>query len=104
MDSIYNTRYSVTFCNIVGHVQIVIFTLLLLSKEIVKILYNEKIDSIWEWHILATFVYLHNCCYYKKKYILIVEIRYKNWYYSRYNSRYYSRYNNIIVDIIVDIL
>ena len=51
------------------HVHIVIFTLLLLSKEIVKILYNEKTDSIWEWHILATFVYLHNGCYYRKKYI-----------------------------------
>ena len=52
-----------------GHVQIVILIWLLLSKEIFKIVYSEKTDSISEWHFLATFVYLHNCCYYKKNYI-----------------------------------
>ena len=59
-------EHSVTLRNTVGHVQIVILIWLLLSKEIVKIVYIEKTDSIWEWHTLVTFLYLHNCCNYKK--------------------------------------
>ena len=47
--------------------QIYLFFFNVFFIPIVKIVHNEKTDSIWEWHILATFVYLHNCCYYKKK-------------------------------------
>ena len=56
---IFNKRYSVTFSNRVGHVQIVIFIWLLLSKEIIKILYIENTDSIWEWQILIIYCYIN---------------------------------------------
>ena len=59
IETIYNTRYSVIFSNIVGHVQIVILIWLLLSKEIAKIVYIEKADSIWEWHNLVIYCYIN---------------------------------------------
>ena len=59
IETIFNQRYSVIFCNIVGHVQIVILIWLLLSKEIVKIVYIEKADSIWEWHNLVIYCYIN---------------------------------------------
>ena len=42
IDTIFDKRHSVTFCTLVGHVQILIFILLLLLKGLLKILYIEK--------------------------------------------------------------
>lgn len=66
IDTIYNVRYTVTFCYIVRHVQILILIWFLLSKELLKIMITH---CVWKWHIFSTFLYLHNCSYYKKNYI-----------------------------------